>query len=323
MALNVIHYRYAGEASWGVVVGTAIAPIPGTYATTREFILEGAPLARELASRGDAAQLQRKDVELLCPISHNQQLVCQGINYRQHMIESGIDPDRQKHNVIFRKASSCLAPADTDIVRPDIVQLLDYECELGLVLGRDIAGPVEVRSDNLHEFVAALCIHDDVSARDIQLPPGQFYKGKSFRTFGPTGPYLTLVDAADLQRFDDLHLTLAVNGEVRQDAYARDLVFKPVETLNELSAVQDFAAGDLLSTGTPGGCALQVPNRIVAFIAALLPDDMKWSAFLSSSKSNPRYLKPGDRLRLSIRTDDGALDLGTQENLIVAAPNLA
>lgn len=319
MALNVIHYRHEGEARWGVVRGDMVLPIPGSYATTRDFILEGASRARELAAAGDAGQLPRSAVEILCPITRNQQLVCQGINYRQHMIESGIDPERQKHNVIFRKASSCLAPANTDIIKPQRVQLLDYECELGLVLARDVDGPRQVRLDNLHEYVAALCIHDDVSARDLQLPPGQFYKGKSFRTFGPTGPYLTLVDAADLRRFDELHLQLSVNDESRQDAYAADLVFKPVETLNELFEVQDFQAGDLLSTGTPGGCALQAPNRIIAFIAALLPEDTKWNTFISSNLSNPRFLKPGDRVRLSIRTDDGAIDLGVQDNLVVAA----
>ncbi len=98
------------------------------------------------------------------------------------------------------------------------------------MFARDIVGPEPeaVTLSNLHEFVAALVLVNDVSARDVQLPEMQFYKGKSYRTFGPTGPYLTLVDAGELARFDDLVLRLWVNDELRQSSPARDMVHKPV-----------------------------------------------------------------------------------------------
>ena len=234
------------------------------------------------------------------------------------MAESGIDPADQPFNVIFRKASSCLAPPDTDVIRPASVALLDYEVEIGLVIGREISGPLEVTATNLHETVAALVVTNDISARDIQLPQGQYYKGKSYRTFGPTGPHLTLVDAADLARFEDLHLRLWVNDELRQDGYARGMIFKPAPTLTELSALQDLSPGDLIATGTPGGCAGQAPAWPLVFLSSLLPARMRWAAFLRTARQNPRFLQPGDRIRTTIGTDDGALDLGTQENRIVA-----
>lgn len=321
MPVKVIRYRHQGRELWGVLRPEGIVEVPGTYATTGDFLREAAGRAREIAARGGApgAAVAERDVELLCPITRNQQLVCQAINYRDHMLESGIDPEQQPYNVIFRKASSCLAPADTDIVRPAAVRLLDYEVELGLVIGREIRGPIEVTPANLHEVVAALVVVDDVSARDVQLPQGQFYKGKSYRTFGPVGPYLVLVDAADLARLDDLHLRLSVNDEARQDGYARGLVFKPAPTLTELSQVQDLFPGDLIATGTPGGCALRSPGKLVMLVANLLPPKARWQRFIEMGVSNPRFLKPGDTVRVSIRTDDGALDLGEQRNRVVAA----
>ncbi|MEO8603042.1 MAG: fumarylacetoacetate hydrolase family protein [bacterium] len=318
MSINVIHYRYNGDAAWGVVRGGRIAPIAGRFDTTGDFLREGAAAARAIAAGGVAGMLAEAQVELLSPITRNQQFVCQGINYRSHMRESGLDPDATAFNMIFRKASSCLAPADTEIVRPSHVRLLDYEVEIGLVVGTPLTAARTVTPQTLHEVIAALVIVDDVSARDVQLPQTQFYKGKSYRTFGPAGPYLTLVDAADLARFRELRLRLAVNDVVRQDSLASDMVYAPAPTLTELSALQDLFPGDLIATGTPGGCALQAPPKPLQLLARLVPEALKWRSFIKSNAANPRFLKPGDRVRASIRTDDGAIDLGEQHNLVVA-----
>ena len=99
-----------------------------------------------------------------------------------------MDPDAKSFNMIFTKATSCLAPANTDVVRPSRVKFLDYEIELGLVLKRGVKSAQQVTAVNLHEFVAGAVIVNDYSARDVQIPQMQFYKGKSFRTFGPVGP---------------------------------------------------------------------------------------------------------------------------------------
>jgi 2-keto-4-pentenoate hydratase/2-oxohepta-3-ene-1,7-dioic acid hydratase in catechol pathway len=208
--------------------------------------------------------------------------------------------------------------ADSAVVRPNGVRFLDYELELGLVLRRDIRGPVHVTEVNLHEFVGAAVIVNDYSARDVQIPQMQFYKGKSFRTFGPVGPHLTLLDENNVDLVKHLRLRLTVNKQVRQDDTTANLVYGPAETLTELSRIHDFEAGDLLSTGTPAGCALSVPSPAKQRIAQLLPERKRWQLFSKIQAKRTQYLRPGDLVEATIRSDDGRIDLGLQRNLIVA-----
>jgi 2-keto-4-pentenoate hydratase/2-oxohepta-3-ene-1,7-dioic acid hydratase in catechol pathway len=198
------------------------------------------------------------------------------------------------------------------------VRLLDYEVEIGFVLKREVTGPERVTADNLADFIGALVLHNDVSARDVQLPQVQFYKGKSYRTFGPTGPWLLLVDADELARFGEIALRLEVNGQLRQQGTGDDLVFKPAETLTELSEIQDLAPGDLVVTGTPGGTAVKAPPPLKLFIARLLPDSKRWPMFIKGALNDPDYLRDGDRILAAAATPDGALDLGAQHNTVVA-----
>ena len=118
----------------------------------------------------------------------------------------------------FRKASGSISRPVDDIVKPAHVRLLDYEVEIGLVIGRDIPVGTTITDDNLADYIAGLVVTNDVSARDIQLPQTQFYEAKSYPTFTPVGPALVLLDADELKRFGDLRLQLRVNGEVRQDS---------------------------------------------------------------------------------------------------------
>lgn len=317
MAINVARYDDGSGPKWGVQRDRTLVPIEARLDSTREMILEGVPLARSAAERGGEG-VPLDSVELLAPITRDRQFLCQAINYHSHMRESGIDPAKSPFNIFFRKASSCIAPADTPIVSPSHVEFLDYEVELGLVFSRDVSDPVEVTEANLADYVGGLVLTNDVSARDVQLPEMQFYKGKSYRTFGPTGPWLTLVDAADLARFDALRLTLSVNGETRQDSLTTDMVHRPPATLTELSQLQDWEAGDLLATGTPGGCALQAPAAPLRLIAQLVSPLRRQAMLRRVGADNPRRLRPGDRVEATIRTDDGQIDLGTQRNVVVA-----
>jgi 2-keto-4-pentenoate hydratase/2-oxohepta-3-ene-1,7-dioic acid hydratase in catechol pathway len=312
MPTNIVRYRHGSSVAWGVLHDDGISPIPGEYATTGDLV------TRAQLSAVNGVTLDPKQVTLLSPVTRNQQFVCQGANYRQHMIESGVDPDSKTFNMIFTKASSCIVPADSDVIVPKNVRFLDYEIELGLVLRRDVAGPTQVTDANLHEFVAGVVIVNDYSARDVQIPQMQFYKGKSFRTFGPVGPRLVLLDEHELRRLRELRLTLTVNGEVRQDDTTANLVWGPAETLTELSRVQDLFAGDLLATGTPAGCALSIPSPGKQRVAALLPEKTKWRMFLAAQAKRTQYLKPGDLVEARIRSTDGAIDLGVQRNRIVA-----
>ena len=124
MAIHVLHYLHDGRAQWGVVANHAITPIPGEFKTTAEFI-EANPVEQLLTL--DGPTIPEADVQWLSPVTANQQFLCQGANYRQHMIESGMDPDAKKFNMIFTKATSCIVPADSKLVKPNSVRFLDYE----------------------------------------------------------------------------------------------------------------------------------------------------------------------------------------------------
>lgn len=315
MPVHVVRFEHQSHVQWGVIRQGRIAPIPGDYASTGDLIRH--TRVGELAALPDG-DLPLEAVKLLSPITRDQQFVCQGANYRQHMIESGMDPDVKNFNMIFTKATSCIVPADSELIKPREVRFLDYEIELGLVLKREISGKQAVTDANLHEFVAGVVIVNDYSARDIQIPQMQFYKGKSYRTFGPIGPYLCLLEAKDMPYLKKLQLRLTVNGQVRQDDSTANLVYGPAETLSELSGVQDFAAGDLIATGTPAGCALTIPSPTKQRIAALLPEAVKWKAFMKAQEGRSSYyLKKGDVVEASIRSADGLIDLGVQRNIVV------
>jgi 2-keto-4-pentenoate hydratase/2-oxohepta-3-ene-1,7-dioic acid hydratase in catechol pathway len=317
MAINVVRFDDAGTPRWGLVVGSKIQTLALDGDSTRLFMEQGITLARAAAEQPNPDR-ELADTRLLCPITSDRQLIAQGLNYSSHLREIGIASGKLPFNTLFRKASSCLAPADTDVIRPPHVKLLDYEVEIGMVMKRAITGPVTVTRDNLADFIGALVLHNDVSARDVQLPQVQFYKGKSYRTFGPTGPWLTLVDADDLRHFDEIDIRLEVNGELRQQALAADISFKPAETLTELSELQDLAPGDLVVTGTPGGTAVKAPGKLKMLVARLLPDSKRWQLFIQSALEDPDYLKDGDLMTASGKTADGRIDLGSHRNRIVS-----
>ncbi|KXU83886.1 fumarylacetoacetate hydrolase [Paraburkholderia monticola] len=315
MPVHVLHYLHDGHAQWGVVANGAITPVPGEFRSTAAFI-EANPVERLLLL--DGPTIPESQVQWLSPVTANQQFICQGANYRQHMIESGMDPDAKKFNMIFTKATSCIVAADSPLVKPEEVRFLDYEIELGLVLKRDITSRVTVTDENLHEFVAGAVIVNDYSARDIQIPQMQFYKGKSYRTFGPVGPYLCLLQKEEIAKLGELVLTLTVNGTVRQNDTTAGLVFGPAETLTELSGVQDLHTGDLLATGTPAGCALIIPSPDKQRAAAQLPEAEKWRLFLNLQAERTKYLQVGDLVEASIISYDRSINLGVQQNRVVA-----
>lgn len=316
MALHVLHYRHHGRDKWGVAANGAITPVRGEFKTTAEFI-EANPVERLSVLSGPT--LAESEVQWLSPVTANQQFICQGANYRQHMIESGMDPDVKKFNMIFTKATSCIVPANSPLVKPKEVRFLDYEIELGLVLKRDVTSRQTVTEENLHEYIAGAVIVNDYSARDIQIPQMQFYKGKSYRTFGPVGPYLCLLERHDIPKLNELVLTLTVNGTVRQNDSTAGLVYGPAETLTEISGIHDLRSGDLLATGTPAGCALTIPSPEKQRAAAQLPDAEKWRLFLKMQEERPQYLQVGDVVEAYIASYDRSINLGVQHNVVVEA----
>jgi 2-keto-4-pentenoate hydratase/2-oxohepta-3-ene-1,7-dioic acid hydratase in catechol pathway len=237
-------------------------------------------------------------------------------NFASHVKDAGMDP-RTIPLTFFRKASGSVAGPFDEIVKPDHVRFLDYEVEIGLVIGREVPVGTDITEANMADYVTGLVVTNDVSARDVQLPKTQFYESKSYPTFTPVGPTLVLLDADELKRFGDLRLRLRVNGEVRQDMLVDgDMIYPPVQALQTLARFQRLDPGDLVLTGTPVGTALSAPPKPVEVIASLLPPAVKWKAFFNRQAKNPKYLHDGDVVEATIATDDRAIDLGTQRNVV-------
>ncbi len=273
--------------------------------------------ARE--GRTSPGRLDLDGLELLSPVTRDGDFVCQATNYRSHLAEIGRDPDHVAFNVFFHKASSSICGPTDDIVKPAHVRLLDYEVELALVVGQYITGPIDATEENLGQWICGLVITNDISARDVQISHEQFNKSKSYRTFGPTGPWLWLADGDELARWRELRLTLKVNGEERQNSLASDMVFGPIETLNELSHIRDLKPGDMIATGTPSGVALTLPSKEVMAASRTASPAERYAMFLESQKTVSEYLNAGDLVEATIRTDDGTIDLGIQRNRVVDA----
>jgi 2-keto-4-pentenoate hydratase/2-oxohepta-3-ene-1,7-dioic acid hydratase in catechol pathway len=303
---------------WWAVTPAGLVRLDLPAATTAGLLADRANLAAavDAAQAGQQEAVPAESLDLISPVTVPARVVAQAVNYRSHAVDSGFDPDTVPP-AFFRKASHSLTGPTGDIIRPDGVGFLDYEVELGLVIGADLPVGTTVTEPDLARYVGALVVADDVSARQVQLVKTQFYESKSYPTFTPAGPWLTLVDAADLARLSSLHLTLRVNGEVRQDATAADMIVRPAQALTLLSRFQPMAPGDLLLTGTPGGTALKAPGKIAGMLAGLLPPATRWKLFFGREAGNPRYLRDGDIVTATIASPDGRLDLGTQSTTVV------
>jgi 2-keto-4-pentenoate hydratase/2-oxohepta-3-ene-1,7-dioic acid hydratase in catechol pathway len=308
---------------WWASTTAGMMPLDVPAATTGDLLsdrgrLEGAIAAATAEAAADPNRaVPSEALDPLSPVTAPTRVVAQMVNYRSHARDSGLDPARIQPT-FFRKTSHSITGPTGDIIRPAGVEFLDYEVELGLVIGRDMPVGTTVTEDTLTHYVAALVVTNDISARQIQLTKTQFYEAKSYPTFTPVGPWLTLVTARDLAALSELRLTLSVNGEIRQDGAATDMIARPARALTALSKFQPLAPGDLVLTGTPGGTALKAPPKPVASMVGLLPTALKWRLFFTAQARNPRYLRDGDVIAARIATADGRLDLGSQRTVVQA-----
>jgi 2-keto-4-pentenoate hydratase/2-oxohepta-3-ene-1,7-dioic acid hydratase in catechol pathway len=299
--------------AWWVHTATGAAKIATDATTTGALLADRAAI--EAAAAGTAT-VPVDSLDLLSPVTAPCRVVAQMTNFASHVKDAGMDP-KTIPLTFFRKTSGSISGPFDDIVKPQHVKFLDYEVEIGLVIGRELPVGTEVTEANLADYVAGLVVTNDVSARDIQLPQTQFYEAKSYPTFTPVGPALVLLTADELKRFGDLRLELRVSGEIRQNMLVDgDMIYKPLQALQSLARFQHLAPGDLVLTGTPVGTALSAPPKPLEIIGSLLPPAMKWKAFFRRQAGNPKYLQHGDVLELSVATDDGAIDLGTQRTSV-------
>jgi 2-keto-4-pentenoate hydratase/2-oxohepta-3-ene-1,7-dioic acid hydratase in catechol pathway len=309
MTVSVLHTADA----WWVKTPDGAARVDTAATTTAQLLADRAAVEAAAASADSVAV---DTLKLVSPVTRPCRVVAQMTNFESHVRDAGMDP-ASVPLTFFRKASASINGPFDEIVKPEHVRLLDYEVEIGLVIGRAIAVGTSISDANLAGFIAGLVVTNDVSARDVQLPQTQFYEAKSYPTFTPVGPELVLLDAEELKRFGDLRLRLSVNGNERQNALVEgDMLYRPLQALQSLTQFQELAPGDLVLTGTPAGTALSAPPKPVEIIGNLLPPAVKWKVFFKRQAANPRYLQDGDVVEASVATDDGAIDLGTQRTAV-------
>lgn len=202
------------------------------------------------------------------PIARPSKIICIGLNYRKHAIESGMPVPEVP--IIFMKATSSLCGPFDPILIPKNSVKTDWEVELAVVIGKRAK---YVSKENAMDYVAGYCVHNDVSERDFQLHHGgQWVKGKSADNFAPLGP--VLVTKTEIKNPHNLRLWLKLNGKMLQDSNTSDLVFDIPTLIEHLSQYMTLLPGDVISTGTPAGVGL-----------GLTP---------------PTYLKDGDVVELGI-----------------------
>ena len=324
MGLSLVRYALpdAAAPAWGELRADGIHPLGLDCDSHREVMARffADPDAFRGASAGST--IDPATVRYLSPVTGGVQLFCQGLNYAEHRAESGAALGAGEESLLFMKATSSICGPDDTILRPAGCLLLDYEIELALVLKRDIIAAVTIRDTALPDYVGALVLCNDVSARDLMFGAAmlQWFRGKSQRTFCPMGPVLYLMEPADFARLFSLQLELRWNGELRQSASTAQLIHRPAETLSDISRWADMRAGDCLLTGTPGGVLAGSSLKVgLAILGNFRNDRKRREKFTAAQLARTRFLEPGDRLELSIRSTDGVIDLGTQRNTIADA----
>jgi 2-keto-4-pentenoate hydratase/2-oxohepta-3-ene-1,7-dioic acid hydratase in catechol pathway len=286
--MKLVTFTHAGASRVGVVVGEEVVDVrtPGQNAPDNmvAFLEQGSAAmdqARAACASG-RGRLALADVQLQAPIQRPPKILAVGLNYRDHVEETG--RPLPEVPMIFNKQSTSVTGPGGRVYRPKDSNDLDYEGELGIVIGKRCR---RVPTDKAVTVIAGYTIVNDVSVRDWQARSATTTMGKSWDTHCPMGPYIVTTDeVTDPHRLD---LKTWVNGELRQNSNTRHLIFNCFDIINHLSTAFTLEPGDVIATGTPSGVILGMDPRV--------------------------WLKPGDTVRIAID------QLGVLENPIVAEPD--
>lgn len=265
--MRIARYRPDGAGAdaavrLGVVLGEEVADVGAAAPDLPDepvALLAGGAAALAAAERAAAAAPRHAlaEVELLAPVPRPRTFLAVGLNYADHAAETGRPPP--EHPIFFNKQVGCVTGPFDPIVAPAASEQLDYEGELGFVVG---APGRHVPRERAHEVIGAFFVVDDVSARDWQRRSPTMTLGKSFDTHGPTGPWLVTADEVDPH---DLRIRTWVDDDLRQDGHTRDMVFDCYDQVATLSTVFTLEPGDLVSTGTPAGVGIASdPPRLLS-----------------------------------------------------------
>ncbi len=276
----------------GVLAGERVVPFsaiaPDLPVTLDALLAAGAEAMAHLRDRMPVAGggVPLADVMLCAPIRHPRKFLGIGLNYASHLAEfvakGNAMPD-MTHQIWFNKQTSCIIGPHDDIHRPRVSDQLDFEGELGIVIGRRCR---HVAAADAHRVIAGYLIVNDVSLRDWQKRTPTATLGKSFDTHGPTGPWLTTAD--EVENAGALSVRTLVDGVVMQDGNTSEFIHGIGAMIAHLTTVMTLEPGDILATGTPSGVGM--------------------------GRTPPVWLVPGQSVRVEIE------GLGALDNRIVDEP---
>jgi 2-keto-4-pentenoate hydratase/2-oxohepta-3-ene-1,7-dioic acid hydratase in catechol pathway len=285
--MKLATFTHGGVTRIGVVDGDQVVDLSAaTPELPREMVafLEAGSPAMEAAAQavGGGARIPLADVKLEAPIARPPKFLAVGLNYADHVAESGMETP--EHPTIFNKQSTCVTGPTDPIHVPKVSHVLDYEGELGFVIGRPAR---HVSRDDAADYIAGYTVVDDATVRDWQFRTPTWTLGKSFDTHGPIGPWIVTGD--ELRDPHRLDLRTFVNDELRQESNTKHLIFDCFFLVEYLSKAFTLEPGDIIATGTPSGVGIV--------------------------SKPPQILKSGDVVRVEIE------GIGTIENPVIDEPD--
>jgi 2-keto-4-pentenoate hydratase/2-oxohepta-3-ene-1,7-dioic acid hydratase in catechol pathway len=262
--MRLATFTHAGTTRIGVVSGDEVVDLaeaaPGLPRAMEAFLDGGAPAlaAAARAAARAAGRIQLEDVRLEAPVLRPRKILAVGLNYADHVAESGMKPPEVP--TIFNKQVTAVTGPYDPIHLPRASRALDYEGELAFVIGRRCRHVPRARAP---EVVAGYLVLDDVSVRDWQLRTPTWTMGKSFDTHCPMGPWIVTPDELDDPH--SLAIRTWVNGELRQDSNTKELIHDCFALVEHLTTAFTLEPGDVVTTGTPGGVGISMkPPRLLA-----------------------------------------------------------
>ncbi|TKC87843.1 fumarylacetoacetate hydrolase family protein [Trinickia terrae] len=280
--MKLVSFRHAGKDSFGIAVSEGVvdlAPYASAVGSTlRQALVRGSLSTIEAIARDAKSTVVWADLEFLPVVPDAQKILCVGINYLEHVEETGRDVPTQP--TIFTRFADSQTAHDAAIVRPSVSVKLDFEGELAVVIGRTAR---HVNAVDAFDYVAGYSCYNDGSVRDWQRHASQFTPGKNFPRTGGFGPWLVTAD--ELGDPSKLTLTTRLNGEVVQHATTDDLIFDIPALIEYSSTFTELRPGDVIITGTTGG--------------------------VGAFREPPLWMKPGDVVEVEISK------IGVLKNTIV------
>lgn len=283
--MKLATFTQSGRTRIGVVQDKGILDLSVAAPTLpqgmRSFLEAGAP-ALQAARAAKGSLIPLADVHLEAPVMRPSKFLAIGLNYADHIAETRRETPQKQ--LWFNKQTGCVNAPYGQIHLPKVSTSLDYEGELGFVIGRKCR---HVPRERAHEVIAGFCIVNDVSVRDWQMHSQTMTMGKSFDTHGPFGPWIVTPD--EVGDPHNLGIRTLLNGTVMQDSNTRHLVFNCYDQIAYLTQAFTLFPGDVIATGTPGGVGV--------------------------ARTPPLFMKAGDKVRIEIEK------IGAIEHEIIPEPD--